>query len=235
MTTPQTHLTVVINQWGLLDDMLDTHVSAPWPPAGRMTDYLAQLDLADARAVHRQRTGQELEVPAGQPPLNLDVLDTKRTVTHALVDCADDIADHVQRPASVRLRAASPLDDIALRIATATMADIEADQQDPRRWSFTTPAKRSAPYAAAWLLGRLDDADGPFRPLTPLLRDRIAERAAEAARRIETVLATGRRTTPVPHDCPHCRRQLRVEGGDGHAPSVRCTACGWARTTAQAA
>lgn len=230
-TAAQHHLHTVINSWGHLDDMLDTHVAAPWPPAGRITDYLAQLDLADARHVHRQRTGQELEVPAGQPPLNLDVLDTKRAVEAALLATADHIARQVQR-APLHVDTGRGWTDPTHRQAALLAAK---DQADPTRWSYTNPATRDAPRAAAWLLHRLQDAPGPFRPLHIQQHDRITAVAAEAARRIEQVLATGRRTTPVPHPCPHCRTQLRIEGGDGHEPTLRCHACGWARTTAQAA
>lgn len=231
--TAQTALQTVINQWQHLDDMLDTHVSAAWPPAGRMSAYLAQLDMADARQVHRQRTGVELEVPAGQPPLNLDVLDTKRAVELALVGCADHIAGQVQR-APLHVDTGRGWTDQTHRQAALLAAK---DQADPARWSYTDSTRRTAPLAAVWLLHRIQDAPGPFRPLHIQQHDRIAQVAAEAARRIQQVLATGRRSTPVPHPCPHCRRQLHMEGGDGQTPTLRCPApgCGWARTTAQAA
>lgn len=230
--TAQTALTIVINQWGDLDDMLDTHVAAPWPPAGRMTDYLAQLDHADARAVHRQRTGTELEVPAGQPPLNLDVLDTKRAVETALVETADHIAAQVQR-SPLHVDTGRGWTDPTHRQAALLAAK---DQADPARWSYSDGTRRSAPLAAVWLLHRVQDAPGPFRPLHIQQHDRITRVAAESARRIQAVLATGRRSTPIPHDCPHCRTQLHIHGGDGHDPQVHCTRCGWTRTThAQAA
>lgn len=225
-TTAQHHLHTVINSWGHLDDMLDTHVAAPWPPAGRMTDYLAQLDLADARAVHRRRTGTELEVPAGQPPLNLDVLDTKRAVELALVETADHIAGQVQR-APLHVDTGRGWTDTTHRQAALLAAK---DQADPARWSYTDGTRRTAPLAAVWLLHRIQGAPGPFRPLHIQQHDRITRVAAESARRIQQVLATGRRSTPVPHDCPHCRRQLLVEGGDGHDPALRCSNCGWTRT-----
>lgn len=226
--TPQTHLAVVINQFGLLDDMLDTHVSAPWPPAGRMTDYLNALDLADARAVHRQRTGTELEVPAGQPPLNLDVLDVKRACEAALLACADHIARQVQRDPMQVSTGRGWTDQVHRQAALLATKDAA----DPTRWSYTDPAKRTAVLAAVWLSHRVQGAPGPFRPLHVQQHDRITHVASEAARRIQTVLATSRRTTPVPHDCPHCRRQLHIEGGDGTTPTLRCPgpACGWARS-----
>lgn len=227
MTAPATqHLQTIINNWAHLDDMLDTHITAPWPPAGRMTDYLAQLDHADARAVHRQRTGQELEVPAGQPPLNLDVLDTKRAVELALVETADHIAGQVQRPALTASTGRGWTDPTHRQAALLAAKD----QADPARWSYTDGTRRTAPLAAVWLLHRVQDAPGPFRPLHIQQHDRITQVAAESARRIQQALATGRRSTPIPHDCPGCRAQLHIHGGDGHEPTVRCAHCGWART-----
>ncbi|GAA2457131.1 hypothetical protein [Streptomyces macrosporus] len=225
--TPHQHLATVINQWHLLDDMLDTHVHAPWPPSGRLTDYLTAL----AETARPLGTVRELEVPSGQPPLDLDVIDTARTVTLALVSTADHIAAQVQRaPLSVDM-GRGWTDSIHRQAALLATQDAA----DRRRWDFTPAAPtRTAVYAAVWLQQRLaepQDPDAPFRPLTSQQRERIAKVAAEAARRIEHVLVTARRRETLPHPCPHCRGRLVVEGGDGRDPAVQCTACGWTRTT----
>lgn len=225
--TPHQHLQTVITHWHLLDDMLDTHVAAPWPPAGRLSDYLTAL----AETARPLGTIHELEVPSGQPPLDLDVIDTRRTVTLALVGTADHIAAQVQRaPLSVDT-GRGWTDDVHLEAALLAAKD----QADPRRWSFDPKAPtRTAVFAAVWLQQRLaepQDPSAPFRPLTSQQRERIAKVAQEAARRVEAVLVIARRRETLPHPCPHCRGRLVVEGGDGTDPAVRCTACGWARTT----
>jgi hypothetical protein len=90
--------------------------------------------------------------------------------------------------------------------------------------------KRSPVLAAVWLQHRLDNAPGPFRPLNTWEINRITGVAREAATRVERVLAIARQTAAVPEPCPACRGQLRIEGGDGQPPAVRCRDCGWART-----
>ncbi|MFP8960015.1 hypothetical protein ACLIYP_05495 [Streptomyces nanhaiensis] len=231
-TTPRQHLQTVITGWPHLADMLDTHTAAPWPPAGRYTDYEQAL-LDAARPLG---TVRELEVPAGQPPLNLDVVDTARTVTIALTETADRIASAVQRaPLSVDMGRGWS-DQVHQQAALLAAKDAA----DPRRWPYDpTDPRRTAVFAAVWLQQRLDDPspqDGPFRPLTTQQVERIARVAAEAARRIDTVLATARRRERLPMACPHCRKaRLTVEGGDGQPPAVQCGACGWTRTTQETA
>lgn len=237
MTTPQHDLQTVINLWADLENALETPTSMTWPPAG-LAAYMNALDQLDAEEVAEIREARGWQragtVALGERPVPIvvKVHDTIRAVNLALVDLADNVADHVQRPPASRLRAAGPGDDIALRIATATIAAVEADQRDPRRWSITNPRYRTAPYAAAWLLARLDDAPGPFRQLSPLLRERITHRASDAAQRVQAALEMKRRQRRVQHPCPHCRGHLDVHGGDGQPPQVRCTNpdCGWTRT-----
>lgn len=221
--TPQQHLARIVTLWPHLDDMLDTHHAAPWPPAGRMADYLKQLDQADAEQVQQAR---ELEVPAGAPPLRLAILDTARAVERVLLDTADQIASTVQRPAARALPAA-PGDAIGLRLRMAALAD----QADRSRWSWTARETRTAVHAAVWLSHRLDAAPGPFRSLTVLQREHIERVAVGARERIESALDLVRRRTAVTHPCPHCRGGLEVHGGDGQAPAVQCDGCGWTRTT----
>lgn len=225
--TPQQHLAHIVTLWPHLDDMLTTHHAQPWPPAGRLTDYLQQLDHADAEQVRQAR---ELEVPAGAPPIRLAIYDTARAVEAALLDCADQIASSVQRPAT-SVRSAGPGDEIGLRLALAAAQDAA----DPSRWSWTAHQTRTACHAAIWLSQRTMDQPGPFRALTILQREHITTVAKGARERIESALDLVRRRTAVAHPCPHCRATLTVHGGDGTPPAVRCDTCGWTRTADTAA
>lgn len=234
-TTAQHHLQTVIDNWRHLTDMLDTHVSAPWPPAGRMSDYIDALDYADAQQVHQMRGGRdELDAGAGRAPLNLDALDAIRTTELALIGTADHLSTLVQRyPLSVDT-GRGWTDDVhreAALIATR-------DQADPRRWSLTATATRTPPHAAVWLLHRLDDAPGPFRPLTSDQRRLIENVAREAGERVGRALVILRKSSRAAYPCPHCRkRALDVSGGDGQPASVACQACGrtWVETPAAVA
>lgn len=239
MTTETTtaHLRAIINRWADLHDALDTHPGAPWPPAGRMADYLAALDAADREqlraARHAQRAAERSPDQLGETtaPLNIDTLDTMRDVEADLVHLADVIASSVQRGPAPEIRAAGPLDEKGIELHMATLVDA----RDRRRWSLTAPTYRRAPYAAAWLLARIEDAPGPFRTLTAPQRDHIASVAAGAARRIEQALGEALLRAAVPEPCPKCRGRLVVEGGDGTPPAVRCRDCGAAWTDRAAA
>lgn len=231
-TTPQQHLQTIIDNWPHLADMLDTHVAAPWPPAGRMSDYLAALDYADAQQIHRARTGHELEVPAGQPPLNIDALDAIRTTELALLGTADHIAAQVQRYPVTVDTGRGWTDDLHRQVALLAAKDAA----DPRRWSLTNPATRTPSHAAVWLQQRLDSVPGPFRPLTVQQWDRITDVAREAGTRVQLALSILRRRTAVPYPCPHCRaRALVVQGGDGQPPAAECGRCGRTWTGHEAA
>ncbi|MEV0691800.1 hypothetical protein [Streptomyces sp. NPDC050388] len=221
--TPQQHLQTVIDNWRYLTDMLDTHVSAPWPPAGRMADYLRALEFADSQTVRQQRGTRELEVPAGQPPLNLDAFDAIRTTELALLGTADHIAAVAQRYPITVDTGRGWTDDLHRQVALLAIRD----QADPRRWSFTDTATRTPSHAAVWLQQRLDEADGPFRPLTTDQQRLIENVAREASTRVQMALAILRRHTSVPYPCPHCRaRSLVVQGGDGQTPAAQCGRCG---------
>ncbi|MCI4143035.1 hypothetical protein [Streptomyces sp. MMS20-AI2-20] len=230
--TPQQHLQTVVDNWEHLADMLDTHVAAPWPPAGRMSDYLAALDYADAQHAPRPHSSRELEVPAGQPPLNLAALDAIRTTELALLGTADHIAAQVQRYPVTVDSGRGWTDDVHRQVALLAVRD----QADPRRWSLTDTTTRTPCHAAVWLQQRLDNVPGPFRPLTVQQHDRIADVARESATRVQAALATLRRRTEVPYPCPHCRaRALTVQGGDGRPPAAECGRCGRTWTPGAAA
>lgn len=162
-------------------------------------------------------------------PVRLRILDTMRTVETALVQCADDIAAAAQR-APITVPAARKADYRTLREARIAAADRErqqqlahADQHDPRRWRWT--GQRTAPYAALWLLARVERAPGPCRRITEQEEQHIGRVAEAAADRIERALdiAAQSRTLEQRHDCGG---RIDVHGGEGRAPLAHCTGCG---------
>lgn len=222
MTTAD-HLKTVINHWPDLQASLATSQADTWPPVmgiARLHEHLKATDEAvELRALERSPT----QIGASVAPLRIAILDTMTELDQRLVDAADIIASHVQRPPTPSsVRAAGPGDDIALQLRTLILKD-EADE---RRWSYTDPRRRSAPFAAAWLLARHEGAPGPFAKLTQLHQDAIATAAEWAAAQVEQALEMARKTQVLERPCPHCRGVLLIEGGDGQVPAVRCDGCG---------
>lgn len=232
-TTPQQHLQTVIDHWSDLDDALGTPNTTSWPPAGLAAhlNNLAELGdesveaLRELRAADKADRNPDATMGERPIPIRASVHDAQTAVQEHLVELADALAELIQRPIVARLRSAGPGDDVGLQLATAAMRDAV----DPRRWSYTDPLRRTAPYAAIWLQQRLDNRDGPFAALSGQQRDRITLVAARSADRVLQALEMARRRRPVNVDCPHCRGTLVIEGGDGQPPSVRCEQCGWAR------
>lgn len=222
MTTAN-HLQHLINHWTDLQAALGTNQADTWPPVmgiARLHEHLRADEAAvELRAL--ERSPEQLGATAA--PLRIAILDTMATLDRRLVDAADIIADHVQRPAaSGKVRVAGPGDDVALALSTLVLKD----EVDVRRWSFTDPRHRTAPFAAAWLLARHDGAPGPFAKLTPLHQTAIATAARWAADQVDQALEMTRRTQVLDRPCPHCRGVLRIEGGDGQGPAVKCCGCG---------
>ncbi|MBP5883155.1 hypothetical protein QBA57_28685 [Streptomyces scabiei] len=229
MATTAEHLTLVIHHWRDLREALGGRSAPAWPPAGRMTDYLRALDDVDAEQLeaerHRALALRTLERDPGQIgerpiPIRLPIHETMRIVRAALVECADQIAASVQRPVMGLLPDGYPKADRARRELL-----VMQDRRDPRRWSWTS-ARPDAPYAALWLLGRVQGASGPFRPLTAPQLDHIATIARGCTRRIEDALDVGERRATLARPCPDCGGRLQLHGGAGAAPVARCTACG---------
>ncbi|MFJ5638678.1 hypothetical protein [Streptomyces sp. NPDC093223] len=222
MTTAD-NLQTVINHWADLQTALATPQADTWPPVmgiARLHDHLK----AD-EAAHKQRALERSpdQLGATAAPLRITILDTMTSIDRRLVDAADIIASHVQRdPVPSSVRVAGPGDDVALALRTLILKD----EADARRWSYTDPRYRTAPYAAAWLLARHDGAPGPFEKLTPRAQDAIATAARWAADQIAQALEMVRKTQVLERPCPHCRGQLRIEGGDGQLPTVKCRGCG---------
>ncbi|MGW9029643.1 hypothetical protein ACWGQ5_37115 [Streptomyces sp. NPDC055722] len=251
MTTAATHLRTIAVRWTDLHDALASTGTATWPPAGRMSDYLNALDDADAELAEAARwqatyTRQFLDrdptqIGATRPPLRIAILDTMRAVEAALVHCADDIARTAQRE-PIPMPSARKADYGSLRAARIAATDRQrrtqlalADLNNPRRWRYT--GRRSAPYAALWLLARIKRAPGPCRRLTEAEERRIGNVAAGAAERVEQALDIAARTAPLAALCPHCGGRLQMHGGAGSSPVAHCASCGqvWAQPNAYAA
>lgn len=222
MTTAD-NLHTVINHWTDLQAALGTNQADTWPPVmgiARLHDHLKADDQAvEQRALERSPD----QIGATAAPLRIEILDTMAALDQRLVDGADIIASHLQRdPVTSGVRVAGPGDDVALALRTLILKD----EADARRWSYTDPRRRSAPFAAAWLLARHDGAPGPFEKLRPIHHDAIATAARWAADQIHHALEMARRAQVLDQPCPHCRGQLRIEGGDGQDPTVKCHGCG---------
>ncbi|MGW1267557.1 hypothetical protein [Streptomyces sp. NPDC002491] len=228
--TTATHLQTVINHWTDLQDALGTSQADTWPPVmgiARLHDHLkADDDARELRALERSPD----QIGTTAAPLRIAILDTMTSIDAWLVDAADFIAGTVQRPAVTRPPVTNRTDAVGLQLAALALADTA----DARRWSYTDPRRRSAPFAAAWLLARVEDAPGPFRILTGVQREEVHRVAGRAARAMDRALEMTRQTQALERPCPHCRGTLRIEGGDGRPPTVRCRGCGrkWTDVTA---
>jgi hypothetical protein len=227
--TTTAHLRTIALRWTDLADALATTGTTTWPPAGRMTDYLRSLDEADAdlaeaarmqAAYNRQFLDRNpQQIGATRPPLRIEVLDTMRTVQTALVATADQVAAAVQRSPMPGAPRTWPAADRHRRDKLAL-----ADSADPRRWRYG--GRHTAPHTALWLLARVQDRPGPFRPLPDRERRLIANVAREACARVETVLDIAARTATIAHPCPDCGGRLTMHGGAGASPAAHCTSCG---------
>lgn len=171
-------------------------------------------------------------------PIRLPVHETMRIVRAALLHCADAIAETVQRPpmkpppprrASYARTRAERLawEDHARRVQAA-----QDDAADARRWRWTG-RRPDAPYTALWLLGRVQGAPGPFRPLSDAEAGHIAVVARGAADRVERALDVADRVAPLAQLCPRlvhgvfpCGGRIEMHGGAGADPVAHCTKCG---------
>jgi hypothetical protein len=225
-------LQYVIDSWDHLTDMLDTRHGAPWPPAARMSDYLAGLEKAEAtaeeiaeaaaylRAGRRvaERADSRFTLGESPAPIRLAIVDTMRGITDQLVYLCDVLSQEVTRPP---MKHAPSHWTHADRVKRDLMAD--RDSADPRRWHRRRA--RSAPDAAAWLLGRLRAEPGPFLPLGPSQLRRIEAAAGHAHKQIDRSLDGVRRAQVVDRPCPLCGGTLGMASGDGEAPIVACFGC----------
>lgn len=236
-------LSTVILHWPDLTIALGGASAPTWPPAGRMSDYLRAIEQRDQDQMDRdlatalldrilERADSASDAPGERPiPIRLPIHETMRIVRAALLHCADTVAEVVQRTpmkappprraAYARTRAERVAwEDHGRRIQAA-----QDDAADPRRWRWTG-IRPDAPYTAMWLLGRVQGAPGPFRPLTEGELERIATVARGAANRVEQALDVGERTAAISLPCPECGGRLTLHGGAGASPVAHCTKCG---------
>lgn len=223
MTTTAAHLHTVALHWTDLTDALGAPTVTDGFGKG-LRGHLAALTEPDLELLAQARTDERADTDPDalgeRPiPIRLQVHETMRIVHAQLLDCADQIASSVQRPVMGLLPEGYPPAD---RVRRELL--VMQDRRDPRRWSWTR-IRPDAPYAALWLLARVQGAPGPFRPLTPVQLDHIATVARSAAQRVEQALdiAAQRRTLEQRHDCGG---RIDVHGGEGRAPVAHCTGCG---------
>lgn len=237
MTTAATHLRTIALHWTDLSDAVGQPAQLGAFGLG-LRGYLARLDQADAEQLEYERhqaahlrTLERDPIQLGNRPVpvRLHILDTMRVVEAALIACADDIAHAAQR-APITVPAARKADYANLREARIAAADRQrkvelalADERDPRRWRYT--GTRTVPYAALWLLARIERTPGPCRRITDGEEQRITTVAAGACERVERALDIASQKRTLEQRCG-CGGAIDVHGGEGRPPVAHCTGCG---------
>jgi ribosomal protein S27E len=232
VTSPAPHLRTIALTWHHLTEALGEPVQHGAFGLG-LRGYLANLEQYDAQEAAALRALERSPDQLGERPIpiRLRVHDTMHVVRATLLDCADYIAEFVQRdpiPMPKPRRAAVAKtraervawDDHARRVQAA-----QNDAADTRRWKWTG-TRPDVPYAALWLLARVEGAPGPFRPLAYDQRRYIGHVAAGCVQRIENVLDTAARTATLTRPCPDCAGTITVYGGAGASPLAHCDTCG---------
>jgi hypothetical protein len=245
MHNPHAALRLIATQWETLHDRLPDRPADNWPPVMGITHMIDRLDADEAAALREARAaeraarldGDAVLAPGARPvPLNIDVLDTLRYVESVLLPLADCVAAAVQRPSISGPPAGRnwPPEDWQRRRQLA-----REDADDPRRWPYHCAGehgrRRTVPFAALWLLARLDGEAGPFRPLGLEQHALIVRKVLPLGVAVRRALGEAREAVPVSFPCPHCRGALRMHSGDGRPPAVECVDCGWRRTAPNAA
>ncbi|MFI6443799.1 hypothetical protein [Kitasatospora sp. NPDC050543] len=218
-STAHADLTAIARHWDDLRDMLTAHTTTGWIPLMGM-HHLDRDDAEQAEAA-AERAERTAVAPGERPvPLRVAILDTIQALDGELLHCADQIAASIQRPAATVRPSAGPGDETgrALRLAAAT------DAADARRWHWNG-TRRDGLTAARWLLARIDERPGPFRPLLEGERLRITAVAAGARRRLDTALGLGQREDSIQRRCP-CGGPMLLRQGGVLEPEVQCQACG---------
>lgn len=223
-TTATTHLQYVIDSWADLTELLTTHHISTWPPVMGIEHILDDSTDPDAAAEERaavrlaERADSRYTLGASPAPIRLQIVDTMRTTAADLVYLCDVLSQEVTRPP---MKHAPPHWTHADRVKRDLMAD--RDAADPRRWHRRHA--RTAPAAAAWLLGRVERKPGPFLPIGPSQLRRIETTAEQVHERIERALGGVRTAQGVNRPCPLCGGTLGMSSGDGEAPLVVCFGC----------
>lgn len=227
MTTTATHLRTIALHWSDLREAVGAPATVAAFGVG-LRGYLARLDELDAeqaeydrhQAAHlRSLERDPIQIGERPVPVRLHILDTMRAVEAALVDCADITAADVQRSPMPYAPRGWPAADRARRDQLA-----RADALDPRRWKYR--GHRTAPYAALWLLARIEHARGPFTALSDAHRGRIGSVAEGAAERVERALDIAAQRRALERPCAKCGGKIDIHGGEGRIPLAHCTGCG---------
>jgi hypothetical protein len=222
VTTAATHLRTIALTWADVQDALGTPAQIGAFGLG-LRGYLSALEQYDPNEAVALRALERDPAQIGERPvpIQLRVYETMRTVEAALAECADQIAAVSQIEPTPFATREWPAADRARRDARA-----RADLADKRRWRFRGNTPR-APYTALWLLARVEHRPGPFRRLTEPQQRHIANVAAGAVGRIESLLDLTDQTRELrsEHPCA-CGGTIEMYGGAGAIPCARCTACG---------
>lgn len=188
-------------------------------PNGTITYECAHCDRVGEGDEHPLRLDRAAEQLGERPvPLRLHVVDACRAVEIALCTLADEIAGDVQRDVIRPPRKPNPKDPHACELAGLAAAD----DADPLRWRYNVTDRRTAIHAADWLMDRLTGALGPCLPIHDGHRERITLYAREAARRIERVIGSDRRSVKLPRPCPWCGGELMMHTAPDALPVVSC-------------
>lgn len=219
MTTSQ-HLRTIALTWTDLQDALGAPAQIGAFGLG-LRGYLTTLEQHDAAEAFALRALERdpAQIGARPVPINLRIYDAMRAIEAALVELADQTAAEVQRSPMAYAPRGWPAPDRARRDALA-----KADATDPRRWRYT--GHRTAPYAALWLLARIERKPGPFGLLNDAQRTRIGNVTRTACERIEHVLDVSTETVTISKPCQECGGHIEVHGGAGSSPLAHCTSCG---------
>ncbi|MEU2180251.1 hypothetical protein, partial [Streptomyces thermolilacinus] len=200
MTTTAQHLRTIALRWEDLRAALAADTQTPtWPPA-TLRQYLTQMEHhgREDAIVLRALERDPGQIGERPIPIRVGVYDTMRAIEAALIETADQIAATNQ---------------------------LNGGSEHPHRWRYQ--GRRTAPYAALWLLARVERRFWPGRALTEAQEQHVARVAAEGARRIEQTLdlADGRRDLTAAHPC-QCGGTIEIYGGAGATPIARCQGCG---------
>jgi len=188
-------------------------------PNGTINYECAHCDRVGEGDGHPLRLDRAVEQLGERPaPLRLHVVDACRAVEVALCALADEIAADIQRDSIKPLRRATPGDTLGLELVRLAARD----HADPQRWHYNLTERRTAMHAAKWLLARLGGEPGPCEPIHDGHRERITLYAREAARRIERVIGSDRRSVELPRPCPWCGGPLMMHTAPDADPVVSC-------------
>lgn len=190
-----------------------------------------QLEYERHQAAHLRTLERDpMQVGVRPIPIRLQVIETMAAIRADLLQCADTIAETVQRtpikppPPRRAAYARTRADRLAWEDHARRVQAAQDDAADRRRWRWTG-IRPDAPRTALWLLGRVQGAPGPFHRLTESEASLIRAVARSCADRMERALdiASQQRTLDQRHGCGGA---IDIHGGEGRLPVAHCTGCG---------